>query len=53
MLISVLFSELWAIVNNAGIFNCYGPDAWTSIKDYQDAFEINTLGHIRCVHVGF
>jgi len=41
---------LWAIVNNAGVFNCYGPDAWTSIKDYQDAFEINTLGHIRCVH---
>ncbi|KAE9550958.1 hypothetical protein FO519_005819 [Halicephalobus sp. NKZ332] len=42
--------QLWGLVNNAGIFNCYGPDAWTSIQDYKDAFEINTLGHIRCVH---
>uniref|UniRef100_A0AC34QU15 Uncharacterized protein n=1 Tax=Panagrolaimus sp. JU765 TaxID=591449 RepID=A0AC34QU15_9BILA len=42
--------QLWALVNNAGVFNCYGPDAWTSIQDYKDAFEINTLGHIRCVH---
>uniref|UniRef100_A0A914ZCY4 Uncharacterized protein n=1 Tax=Panagrolaimus superbus TaxID=310955 RepID=A0A914ZCY4_9BILA len=42
---------LWAVVNNAGVFSCYGPDAWTGIQDYKDAFEINCIGHIRCVHV--
>jgi NAD(P)-dependent dehydrogenase (short-subunit alcohol dehydrogenase family) len=41
---------LWAVVNNAGVFSCYGPDAWTGIQDYKDAFEINCIGHIRCVH---
>ncbi|KAI1719444.1 short chain dehydrogenase domain-containing protein [Ditylenchus destructor] len=42
--------QLWALVNNAGIFTCYGPDAWTSIDDYRLAMEVNLYGIIRCTH---
>ncbi|KAI3421217.1 Protein CBR-dhs-20 [Globodera pallida] len=41
-------NELWGLVNNAGIFSCYGPDAWTSIEDYKLSMEVNCWGTIRC-----
>ncbi|GMT09314.1 hypothetical protein PFISCL1PPCAC_611 [Pristionchus fissidentatus] len=40
---------LWAVVCNAGIFTCYGPDDWLTVNDYKTAVEINTFGVIRCV----
>lgn len=43
---------LWGIVNNAGIFSCYGPDDWLSIDDYKLSIEVNTLGVIRTTQVG-
>ena len=42
-----LFSELWGVVNNAGIFSCYGPDDWCRMNDYQLALNVNCLGVIR------
>uniref|UniRef100_A0A1I7XLF6 BPTI/Kunitz inhibitor domain-containing protein n=1 Tax=Heterorhabditis bacteriophora TaxID=37862 RepID=A0A1I7XLF6_HETBA len=39
--------KLWAVVNNAGIFSCYGPDDWLNIEDYKLSLEVNTLGVIR------
>jgi len=40
----------WALVNNAGIFSCYGPDAWTSLDEYRKSIDVNLFGMIRCVH---
>ncbi|RCN49244.1 oxidoreductase, short chain dehydrogenase/reductase family protein [Ancylostoma caninum] len=45
--------KLWGVVNNAGVFSCYGPDDWTTIEDYKRAAEVNTFGVIRVTHVGF
>ena len=42
---------LWAVVNNAGIFSCYGPDDWLSMADYKLSLEVNTLGVIRTTQV--
>uniref|UniRef100_A0A915ENR4 Uncharacterized protein n=1 Tax=Ditylenchus dipsaci TaxID=166011 RepID=A0A915ENR4_9BILA len=42
--------ELFAVVNNAGIFSIHGPDAWTSIEHYQRSIEVNLYGVIRCTH---
>ncbi|CAD6196459.1 unnamed protein product [Caenorhabditis auriculariae] len=42
--------KLWGVVNNAGIFSCYGPDDWVHIDDYKRAFDVNTLGVIRVTH---
>ncbi|VDN31236.1 unnamed protein product [Cylicostephanus goldi] len=42
--------ELWGVVNNAGIFSCYGPDDWTSLEDYKRAVDVNTFGVIRVTH---
>nr|CDJ96002.1 Short-chain dehydrogenase reductase SDR domain containing protein [Haemonchus contortus] len=42
--------ELWGIVNNAGIFSCYGPDDWTRVEDYVHAAQVNTFGVVRVVH---
>ncbi|CAI4226111.1 unnamed protein product [Auanema sp. JU1783] len=39
--------KLWGVVNNAGVFSCYGPDDWLKITDYQSSFDVNTLGVIR------
>jgi len=39
---------LWAIVANAGIA-MQGPLEWTSMKDIQHIFNINTLGVVRTV----
>jgi hypothetical protein len=27
--------QLWALVNNAGVLSCYGPDAWTTIEEFE------------------
>ncbi|KAG8191550.1 hypothetical protein JTE90_019614 [Oedothorax gibbosus] len=39
-------SKLWAVVNNAGIQKGFSLD-YSSIEDYQDSLNINTLGTIR------
>ena len=44
-------SELWGIVNNAGIFSCYGPDDWVSLDAYKLGIEVNCLGVIRVTQV--
>uniref|UniRef100_A0A7E5A0S6 17-beta-hydroxysteroid dehydrogenase type 6 n=1 Tax=Panagrellus redivivus TaxID=6233 RepID=A0A7E5A0S6_PANRE len=41
---------LWALVNNAGHFTSYGPDAWTPIDKYKFSLDVNAFGHVRCVH---
>uniref|UniRef100_A0A915D9L2 Uncharacterized protein n=1 Tax=Ditylenchus dipsaci TaxID=166011 RepID=A0A915D9L2_9BILA len=40
----------WALVNNAGYFAWFGPDAWLSIEHYQNSMNTNVYGMIRCVH---
>ncbi|KAK6758810.1 hypothetical protein RB195_016193 [Necator americanus] len=42
--------KLWGLVNNAGVFSCYGPDDWTTVKDYKSAAEVNLFGVIRVTH---
>ncbi|TKR70512.1 hypothetical protein L596_022534 [Steinernema carpocapsae] len=42
--------ELWAVVNNAGLFSVYGPDDWTSLDEYKLSFDANCLGYIRVTH---
>ncbi|CAA98465.3 Retinol dehydrogenase 7 [Caenorhabditis elegans] len=39
--------KLWGVVNNAGIFSCYGPDDWCRMNDYKLALDVNCLGVIR------
>ncbi|GMS79819.1 hypothetical protein PENTCL1PPCAC_1994, partial [Pristionchus entomophagus] len=39
--------DLWAIVNNAGIFSCYGLAEWCSTDEYKLSFEVNLLGCVR------
>ncbi|KAE9415976.1 hypothetical protein Angca_007606, partial [Angiostrongylus cantonensis] len=39
--------QLWGVVNNAGIFSCFGPDDWTTVDDYVKATDVNTFGVIR------
>uniref|UniRef100_F1LA86 17-beta-hydroxysteroid dehydrogenase type 6 n=1 Tax=Ascaris suum TaxID=6253 RepID=F1LA86_ASCSU len=41
--------QLWAILNNAGIF-VYGPEDWCTLDDYKLAIDVNTLGVIRITH---
>ncbi|GMR58775.1 hypothetical protein PMAYCL1PPCAC_28970 [Pristionchus mayeri] len=41
--------KLWAVVANAGVFTCYGPDDWCTMDDYKFSVEINTFGVVRCV----
>ncbi|GMR57609.1 hypothetical protein PMAYCL1PPCAC_27804, partial [Pristionchus mayeri] len=38
---------LWAAVNNAGIFACYGLAEWCSPDEYRLSFEVNCLGPVR------
>lgn len=47
----LVHSEFWAVVANAGVFACYGPDEWNTIDEYKFAIEVNTFGVIRCVQV--
>ncbi|GMT09100.1 hypothetical protein PFISCL1PPCAC_397 [Pristionchus fissidentatus] len=42
-------TKLWAVVANAGVFTCYGPDDWCTMDDYKFSVEINTFGVVRCV----
>uniref|UniRef100_A0A914WH44 Uncharacterized protein n=1 Tax=Plectus sambesii TaxID=2011161 RepID=A0A914WH44_9BILA len=39
--------DLWAVVNNAGIFSIYGPDDWCTIDEYRRSIDVNLLGVIR------
>jgi NAD(P)-dependent dehydrogenase (short-subunit alcohol dehydrogenase family) len=38
--------ELWAVVNNAGIFKC-GYTEWGTLADYSAVFDVNVLGVVR------
>ncbi|KFD51461.1 hypothetical protein M514_07674 [Trichuris suis] len=40
-------SELWALVNNAGILGVSLPDEWLTVDDYRQTMEVNFLGQIR------
>ncbi|GMR34607.1 hypothetical protein PMAYCL1PPCAC_04802 [Pristionchus mayeri] len=40
--------KLWAVVCNAGVFTCYGPDDWCTIDDYRFSVDINCFGVVRC-----
>ncbi|KAK0426428.1 hypothetical protein QR680_009704 [Steinernema hermaphroditum] len=42
--------DFWALVNNAGVFTCYGPDDWCTIEDYKYSYDVNTLGIVRTTH---
>ncbi|CAG2236642.1 unnamed protein product [Mytilus edulis] len=42
---------LWGVVNNAGITGNVGPVEWLTRKDYQAAFEINTLGMVETTRI--
>ncbi|GIX77718.1 hypothetical protein CEXT_775481 [Caerostris extrusa] len=39
-------SELWAIVNNAGIVKGFSVE-FSSMKDFKDCLDVNTLGPVR------
>ncbi len=40
-------SELWAIVNNAGVGGRTMPDDFLNLDDYKSVFEVNIYGIIR------
>ncbi|GMT10197.1 hypothetical protein PFISCL1PPCAC_1494, partial [Pristionchus fissidentatus] len=40
-------TKLWAVVNNAGIFSCYGMAEWCSTDEYKLSFDVNLLGAVR------
>ncbi|CAJ0582105.1 unnamed protein product, partial [Mesorhabditis spiculigera] len=40
-------ASLWGLVNNAGIFSIFGPDAWCSVDEYKLSLDVNTLGAVR------
>lgn len=42
--------KLWALLNNAGVFNTYGPAEWCNIDEYKVAMELNFYGAVRCTH---
>jgi NAD(P)-dependent dehydrogenase (short-subunit alcohol dehydrogenase family) len=41
---------LYGLVNNAGIVGNVSFDDWLLVQDYQDVFDVNTLGVIRVTH---
>ncbi|XP_022093717.1 retinol dehydrogenase 2-like [Acanthaster planci] len=41
-----ILSELFAVVNNAGIWR-WGPVEWTPVKQYKEVAEVNVYGMIR------
>ncbi|GMR40930.1 hypothetical protein PMAYCL1PPCAC_11125, partial [Pristionchus mayeri] len=43
-------AQLWAIINNAGVFSIFGPADWCSIKQYSDSLNVNCLGAVRMCH---
>ncbi|CAJ0939750.1 unnamed protein product, partial [Mesorhabditis belari] len=43
-------ASLWAVINNAGIFSIFGPDAWCGIEEYKMSLDVNTLGAVRICH---
>ena len=47
----LLILGLWGVVNNAGITGNLGPVEWLTRKDYQAAFEINTLGMVETTRI--
>lgn len=43
-------TKLWALLNNAGVFNTYGPAEWCTIDEYKAGMELNFYGAVRCTH---
>ena len=43
---NIFFTELWAVVNNAGIWS-WGHTEWVSMKQYKRLAEVNIYGTIR------
>ena len=46
MTMSFFFSELWALVNNAGI-GLFCEAEWCPVSAYEKMFEVNSLGMVR------
>lgn len=42
----VIFSVLWALVNNAGVA-VFSEIEWCSVQQYQQIFDVNVLGVVR------
>lgn len=43
----LIFPELWALVNNAGISGNVTKVEWLNVADCEEAIDVNCLGHIR------
>lgn len=43
---SVIFTGLWGVVNNAGVSVPSGPCDWLSIEDYKSMLDVNLHGVI-------
>jgi len=39
-----MFSGLWAVVNNAGIWRSLGPLDWRTVDDYRHHCDVNLFG---------
>ncbi|CAD5222955.1 unnamed protein product [Bursaphelenchus okinawaensis] len=39
--------QLWAVLNNAGVFSTFGPSEWCNIDVYKKAMELNFYGAVR------
>ena len=42
-----VISELWGLVNNAGVLGVLGPLEWLRQEDFVNIIEINILGMVR------
>ena len=46
LFLSVNNSDLWAVVNNAGICLAVGPSDWLTVDDYRATADVNLYGMI-------
>ena len=46
MLFHSMLTELWGVLNNAGIDGAVGPVEFLQLKDYMPVMNINTFGLI-------
>ena len=41
-------SNLWAVVNNAGVMTC-GPIEWSTMQEIDRVFRVNVYGYVRTI----
>ena len=44
-------TDLWAVVNNAGVVQLLGPDDWMNFEAYTSTIDVNTFGAMRVIRV--